>query len=340
MRYAAANSVRAGAGGRAGHAPLARTGVDCEAHVAPSFPRRQLRRAAAAFENVTFVALLLHVGVLVYMLMQPDDQREATLHKLFGSIGAGPGSAEKGEYGVMCDITNFKHVVANLDIYYMEHFFGWVVGGFALRSMGSAFLYSIAWEMIEWEFQYVFRVFQECWWDKVILDGLCGNGLGIVIGATLSKRLGVARYEWLVQGHYLRSFIFLVGNYSTFAYGSLVMYAFNDAVDIPEFHPFTFYFLGGSAAMLYFTYVEHYEHFSFKRFGFKWRPLTFTAVTTAAATAWKYGLRDYQCVMPEQWLEGIVATFAFYVLLFLINISFRRLPDPKVIWPHYRKRVQ
>eukprot|EP00499_Haloplacidia_sp_CaronLabIsolate_P002628 CAMPEP_0196782036 /NCGR_PEP_ID=MMETSP1104-20130614/10568_1 /TAXON_ID=33652 /ORGANISM="Cafeteria sp., Strain Caron Lab Isolate" /LENGTH=306 /DNA_ID=CAMNT_0042152267 /DNA_START=1 /DNA_END=921 /DNA_ORIENTATION=+ len=293
----------------------------------------------ALVERVLLVGMVLHIALLSYLVMQPSDQTQATLARVFGTVSDnGTVVVEKAEYGVKCDYRNVEHIIANLDIYYLEHLVGWVIGGFVLRSIGGSFLYSLAWEMVEWEFQFVFRVFKECWWDKIILDAMLGNGLGILVGALVSRALKFERYHWFVRGHSLRSLLFLSANYIFFSYGALTLYAFNDAVEIPEFHPFVFYLLVGSVVMMLFTYEEHYDHFIGKRVTFKWRILSVVSITLTFATAWHYGLKNYNWVMPDMWLEGLLATIAIYIVIFFGNITLRNLPD--MDWVRQRAGVK
>lgn len=296
--------------------------------------------AVLAFAKmVALVGLSVQFVALTALLLMPQERGRSLLLWLTQQE-ARPAHVEKVVYGVKCDLSDPAHIIENLDTYFLEHLVGWVFGALVVRSAGVSFMHSFSWEMVEWLFQYVFRVFQECWWDKVLLDGMLGNGVGMLVGSWLARKVGLRKFQWYTRDYVARSFVFQTMNYILFAFGAMTIYAFNDVMDIPDFHPLTFYFMFGSIMSVIVAQQEHYDHFSNQRVTFRWRILCVTTLSLMFLTAWQYGLKNKDWRLPENWQPVMAAVVAFYVLAFFVNLWLRKLPTLAQLEKEERENAQ
>lgn len=78
-------------------------------------------------------------------------------------------------------------VKPKLDVFVLAHTIGWAGKAIILRDYNLCWILSVAFEVMEILLQYKFPNFEECWWDRWLLDVLITNWLGIYIGMSICK---------------------------------------------------------------------------------------------------------------------------------------------------------
>ena len=86
-----------------------------------------------------------------------------------------------------------------LDIHVIAHFVGYWFKMMIMRDTKIAWIISGTFEIIEISFSHWLKNFQECWWDRLILDLFGCNMIGIYLGSLTLKYMGVSKFEWVCQ---------------------------------------------------------------------------------------------------------------------------------------------
>ena len=92
-----------------------------------------------------------------------------------------------------------SNIKDNIDIFVLSHVIGWIAKGVIFRNNYFCWLFSISFELYELSLGHWVPIFCECWWDAVIVDVLCCNALGIVIGNYIVKWTRSERYHWFFE---------------------------------------------------------------------------------------------------------------------------------------------
>jgi len=75
-------------------------------------------------------------------------------------------------------------------------FFGWMAKALILRDWGLMWTCSILFEVVEVTLQKALPNFQECWWDRWILDIFGCNLAGMYLGMKVASYIGAHEYDW------------------------------------------------------------------------------------------------------------------------------------------------
>lgn len=99
-------------------------------------------------------------------------------------------------YDKNCEIT-YENVKDDFfDLYSASHFFGWFFISMITRNFWLLIVWQLQDEIIERSYSYIYPVFNECWWDSVILDVIVCNTTGIILGYNLMKLLKREMYDF------------------------------------------------------------------------------------------------------------------------------------------------
>lgn len=107
------------------------------------------------------------------------------MKKYLEPVYAGKPLPEKS-YSENCELT-VRNVVDSFDVFIVAHTFGWFFKSILLRDRGLLWTASIAFELLEQTFRGLLPNFDECWWDRWILDVLVCNLMGIELGMLVNS---------------------------------------------------------------------------------------------------------------------------------------------------------
>jgi phosphatidylserine synthase 1 len=136
---------------------------------------------------------VLYQLAFVFMLFQKFSDVDRFFRWLDPElIGQGP---DLTNYAADCSFTP-TNVWTRIDVFVIAHLFGWAMKAMVIRNMTLCWANSILWEVTEVAFAHLLTNFNECWWDIWILDILLCNGLGILLGTYLCRKLEMRDYNW------------------------------------------------------------------------------------------------------------------------------------------------
>jgi phosphatidylserine synthase 2 len=132
--------------------------------------------------------LVLAVGVayqmvLVFILFQDKGFIRMILHYVDPTLGV---PLPEKSYADSCAL-DYQRFVKQLDTFVLAHTIGWICKALILRDYWLCWILSVLFEIMEYSLQHQLPNFAECWWDHWILDVLCTNLLGIIIGMKICE---------------------------------------------------------------------------------------------------------------------------------------------------------
>ena len=135
--------------------------------------------------------LILYAASLLWLCLHMDAR--GALHNFDTALGL---PLPEKTYGDKCELAweNVKAVV--LDRFVLAHTGGWICGTMLLRDVNVAWVVSILFELLEITFTHWQPNFEECWWDRVVVDVLICNALGIYAGRKLLQTFCVPTFDW------------------------------------------------------------------------------------------------------------------------------------------------
>mmetsp|Transcript_13476 Transcript_13476/g.19429 ORF Transcript_13476/g.19429 Transcript_13476/m.19429 type:complete len:347 (-) Transcript_13476:886-1926(-) len=140
-----------------------------------------------ALWRVVMATSVLYSMLLTCMFWLPPKQARMVLNFVDPSVGIFPAPHEKG-YGENCALT-FDNISENMiDVFFLAHLLGWCFKALIMRNRSLLWLQSIIFELIEESVKSVLPNFNECWWDRWVLDVLVCNLVGMEIGLFLVNR--------------------------------------------------------------------------------------------------------------------------------------------------------
>lgn len=140
-------------------------------------------------ELLLFVALFYAI-VTAYIIILPRDELCVTInwldsnHKCLHQRAPRPSSC----------ITRASFL-STLDKYAAAHLAGWFVKAFVHPCRTSLWTASILFEVVEGLVSRRMPFLVECWWDRILLDVVICNSLGMEAGLLLSKLIASERYK-------------------------------------------------------------------------------------------------------------------------------------------------
>lgn len=159
------------------------------------FPNGPFIRPHPIFWRIIFGISVLYTLLLQFTLYQSFADVKRVLSWL-DPVGLSKAVLEEKDYAVNCSSVSFERFMGSIDIFVVAHFFGWVMKALLIRHSFICWYISIAWELTEVFFAHLLPNFQECWWDAIFLDILLCNGLGILVGMWLCRRLEMRQFHW------------------------------------------------------------------------------------------------------------------------------------------------
>ncbi|KAJ8907424.1 hypothetical protein NDN08_007536 [Rhodosorus marinus] len=152
-----------------------------------------------ALWRVVMAASILYSMLLTCMFWLPPKQARMVLNFVDPSVGISPAPHEKG-YGENCALTfgNVRDIVN--DVFFLAHLLGWCFKALIMRNRSVLWIQSITFELIEESVKSVLPNFNECWWDRWVLDVLLCNFVGMEIGLFLINRFAEP-FNWFTLTH-------------------------------------------------------------------------------------------------------------------------------------------
>lgn len=169
-----------------------------------------VRPHPAVWKAVHAIGIIYFLGLTVILILPIDNARE--LMKVFdNSLGV---NLPERLYATDCRIytPEKNNKFANIydcvvDEFFIAHFIGWIVKALMIRDWGLLWEQSLLFEVLEITFQYALPNFNECWWDKWIMDVLVCNYGGMyilyiiyfyrAIGMWLVNKFAHMQYTWI-----------------------------------------------------------------------------------------------------------------------------------------------
>lgn len=103
---------------------------------------------------------------------------------------------ETSDYTADCSVSPGNLWNKIWDLYFFAHFFGWIVKALILRDWGLMWTCSLIFEVMEISLQKALPNFQECWWDRWLLDIFGCNLAGMYVGMKIAGWIGAKEYDW------------------------------------------------------------------------------------------------------------------------------------------------
>eukprot|EP00118_Oscarella_pearsei_P003226 m.13489 g.13489 ORF g.13489 m.13489 type:complete len:449 (+) comp24878_c0_seq1:1249-2595(+) len=158
-----------------------------------AFPNGPFIRPHPAIWRMAFGLSVAYLLLLIFMLFQKFSDIFKALRWLDPSLeGKGP---DMTDYAADCSFT-LENVWTRIDIFIIGHLLGWILKAMVIRDAILCWVNSIVWEVTEVAFAHLLVNFNECWWDIWILDIIVCNGLGIIIGLYICKKLEMKNFNW------------------------------------------------------------------------------------------------------------------------------------------------
>jgi len=152
-----------------------------------------------ALWRVVMATSVLYSMLLTCMFWLPPKQARMVLNFVDPSVGIFPAPHEKG-YGENCALT-FDNISENMiDVFFLAHLLGWCFKALIMRNRIVLWIQSIIFELIEESVKSVLPNFNECWWDRWVLDVLVCNFVGMEIGLFLVNRFAEP-FNWFTLTH-------------------------------------------------------------------------------------------------------------------------------------------
>lgn len=158
------------------------------------FPNGPYTRPHPALWRLVFGMSFLYFLLLSFVLFQSFEDVQLLLKWADPHLRQSNNDSTK-LYAVDCALT-LHNVRSRMDIFIPAHFVGWVFKSLLVRHAWLLWTISVMWECTELFFAHVLPNFYECWWDALLLDVVLCNGLGILVGMALCRRLEVREFHW------------------------------------------------------------------------------------------------------------------------------------------------
>ena len=141
---------------------------------------------------------IIHLLIIVFLLtLSTTESIDLAIQTIF-EPKSGTATLPKFEaigFSEDCSLT-WPNVQSKIDIFFVAHLFGWFVKALILRDWGMMWTCSLLFEVLEVTLQKILPNFQECWWDRWIMDVFGCNLMGMIIGMRVANWLGARGYDW------------------------------------------------------------------------------------------------------------------------------------------------
>jgi len=150
-----------------------------------------LQLLSSSYKSVVLVGSVIYALTLVLMLLKSETEVRNTLRVVDPSLSAPVAVVDLANE---CGISGIK--VALYDIHVVSHIFGWFLTTIALRDVAFSWVCGLVWEVVEGSFEQTIPELRECWWDKLFMDLLGCNNLGIFFGWLALRYLKLEEFNW------------------------------------------------------------------------------------------------------------------------------------------------
>jgi phosphatidylserine synthase 2 len=139
---------------------------------------------------------ILYFLLLIFLLPQNSIDEVYNLLRLLFDKNIGQTNYVEQSYGGSCKV-NYDNIINKVyDRFTLAHLLGWYLKALIIRDYKIMWIISIMFEIMEVTFQHVFKNFEECWWDRLILDIFGCNLLGMYLGTQTNYFLTRRDYNW------------------------------------------------------------------------------------------------------------------------------------------------
>jgi hypothetical protein len=150
-----------------------------------------MRLLASSYKSVIVVGSIVYACSLVLLTLKKN---EAEMHTALRAVDPSLSPVPVVDLASECGISNIK--VALFDVHVFTHFFGWFVTTLALRDVTFSWVCGFIWEILEGSLEYHVPELRECWWDKVFMDLLGCNNLGIFTAWLVMRYFKIEEFNW------------------------------------------------------------------------------------------------------------------------------------------------
>jgi len=151
-----------------------------------------LNTLASSYKCVIVAGSVLYaVSLLLLLLKKSETEVQHTLRLVDPSLGT---PVPVVDWANECGINNV--MVALYDVHVITHILGWFLTTLAFRDVAFSWVCGLIWEVIEGSFEQNIPELRECWWDKVFMDLLGCNNLGIFLGWIVLRYLKMEEFNW------------------------------------------------------------------------------------------------------------------------------------------------
>jgi len=157
-----------------------------------AFKDRPFIRPHPLFWRLVMAIGLVYQLFLVFLLFQNLSDVQQMMTFFDPSLGV---PMPEQSYAEDCSLT-WGNINSKLDVFVLAHSLGWFVKAIILRDYWFCWVFSIAFEVMEYSLEHQLHNFAECWWDHWIMDVLVCNWLGIYLGMRVCGYFNMKKYEW------------------------------------------------------------------------------------------------------------------------------------------------
>jgi len=146
----------------------------------------------STYKCIILPVTALYAICLVFILVQKNEGEALAKLRLVDPTLGKP--IRFPDLGSECGVNNIKHVL--YDVHVFSHVLGWFLATVAFRDVALSWVSGFIWEIVEGSLEHSIPELRECWWDKLFVDLLGCNNLGIFLGWLTLKYLHLEEFNW------------------------------------------------------------------------------------------------------------------------------------------------
>jgi len=146
----------------------------------------------SSYKCVVMVGGLFYAFCLLLLLLKKNEgDVHATMQLIDPSLNS---PIPVVDLASECGLSNIK--TALFDVHVLTHLSGWFITMLAFRDVAFCFICGLVWEIVEGSFEHSILELKECWWDKLFMDLLGCNNLGIFLGWIALRYFKIEEFNW------------------------------------------------------------------------------------------------------------------------------------------------
>jgi len=165
------------------------------------FQAKRFVRPHPAFWRVVLGVAIIYMLLLTFFLFQSKADARRFLTFIDPTLNI---PLPERNYAMDCRIytpedpvSHFRNLKDNIqDEFFLAHLVGWWARAALFRDFTLTWTTSLLFEFVELAFEHMLPNFAECWWDKIILDVIGCNAVGIFLGMITCKYLEIEHCDW------------------------------------------------------------------------------------------------------------------------------------------------